>query len=70
MALGDPALPAGTRLGPRQLGLLAAVGADDLRVHRRVRIALLSTGDELVNGLMPDSNGVVLAGLLAGIGGR
>jgi len=68
VALGGLALPAGTRLGPRQLGLLAAVGADELVVHRRARIALLSTGDELVRGRIPDSNGVVLEGLLAGIG--
>ena len=40
-------LPAGTWLGPAQLGVAASVGADRLRVWRRVRVAVLATGDEL-----------------------
>jgi molybdopterin molybdotransferase len=45
---GDVVLPAGTRLTPQALGLAATVGAAELRVARRPRVALFSTGDELV----------------------
>jgi molybdopterin molybdotransferase len=41
-------LPAGTRLTPQALGLAATVGAATLQVTRRPRVALFSTGDELV----------------------
>ena len=41
-------LAAGTRLGPAELGLAASVGAADLLVARPLRVALFSTGDELV----------------------
>lgn len=41
-------LPAGTRLGPAALGMAASVGAAQLPVRRRVRVALFSTGSELV----------------------
>ncbi|MES2099024.1 MAG: gephyrin-like molybdotransferase Glp [Pseudomonadota bacterium] len=44
---GDVVLPAGTRLTPQALGLAATVGAATLRVARRPRVALFSTGDEL-----------------------
>ena len=58
------ALPAGTRLGARQVALLTAVGCEEVEVRRRVRVAILSTGDEVVKGRTPDSNGTALAGLL------
>lgn len=45
---GDVVLPAGTRLGGAQIAMLAAVGAATVRVHRRARVAIISTGDELV----------------------
>lgn len=45
---GDTVLAAGSRLGPAQLGLAASLGATELTVRRRPRVALLSTGDELV----------------------
>jgi molybdopterin molybdotransferase len=64
VAGGGEALPAGTRVGPRQLALLEAVGCQELEVHRRPRVALLSTGDEVLRGRTPDSNGVALEGLL------
>jgi molybdopterin molybdotransferase len=68
VAEGAEALPAGVRLGPRQLALLAAVGCERVQVHRAARVALLATGDEVVKGRTPDTNGVALAGLLAGMG--
>jgi molybdopterin molybdotransferase len=45
---GAVALPQGTRLGPAELGLVASIGHAHLTVTRRVRVALFSTGDELV----------------------
>lgn len=45
---GDVVLARGARLSPQALGLAASVGAATLQVWRRPRVALLSTGDELV----------------------
>jgi molybdopterin molybdotransferase len=45
---GAVVLPAGTRLTPQALGLAASAGAATLAVARRPRVALFSTGDELV----------------------
>ncbi|WP_042429229.1 molybdopterin molybdotransferase MoeA [Comamonas granuli] len=45
---GSVVLPAGARLTPAALGLAASVGAAELAVARRPRVALFSTGDELV----------------------
>lgn len=44
---GELALPAGTRLGPPELALLVATGVTDVRVHQRLRVAVLSTGSEI-----------------------
>jgi molybdopterin molybdotransferase len=48
VTLGNTVLRAGDRLGPAELGLAASLGCADLWVHRRVKVALFSTGDELV----------------------
>lgn len=45
---GATVLPAGTRLGPAELGLAASLGQAHLTVTARPRVALFSTGDELV----------------------
>ncbi|MFZ5956143.1 gephyrin-like molybdotransferase Glp [Pseudomonas sp. QL9] len=45
---GECVLPAGTRLGAIELGLAASLGQAELSVRRKPRVALLSTGDELV----------------------
>ncbi len=68
VAAGAEALPAGVRLGARQLGLCAAVGAEAVRAVRVPRVVLLATGDEVVSGRTPDSNGPVLAGAMAAAG--
>lgn len=44
---GDTVLAAGRRLGPVDIGLLASLGIDRVDVYRRLRVAVLSTGDEL-----------------------
>jgi len=48
VARGSVVLAAGTRLGPAALGLAASIGRATLKVARRPRVALFSTGDELV----------------------
>ncbi|MBM3363281.1 MAG: molybdopterin molybdotransferase MoeA, partial [Betaproteobacteria bacterium] len=48
VARGAVVLQRGRRLSPAELGLAASVGFESLPVSRRVRVALLSTGDELV----------------------
>src|SRR5690606_26866478 len=50
---GDCVLAAGSRLGPIELGLAASLGQASLRVRRRPRVAVLSTGDELVEPGLP-----------------
>ncbi|HXN92361.1 MAG TPA: gephyrin-like molybdotransferase Glp [Candidatus Sulfotelmatobacter sp.] len=63
MGAGDRVLVAGMQLGPAEIGLAAAIGHAELGVRRRPRVALMSTGDELVEvgrppgpGQIPDSN--------------
>jgi molybdopterin molybdotransferase len=69
---GAVALPAGRRLGVAHVALAAALGLTKLDVRRRVRIALFSTGDEIVEpgAALPraglyDSNRYLVSGLLA-----
>lgn len=72
---GQPALPAGTRLGPAALGLIASLGLAEVTVRRRVRVAFFSTGDEILSlgqppreGAVYDSNRYTLFGLLKRLG--
>jgi len=65
---GDKVLPAGLRLRAQEIGLLAMLGAAEVLVHRQPRLALLSSGDELLPvearltpGKIHESNSHVLA---------
>lgn len=51
--IGDEVLAVGTRLGPVEMGLAASLGVAELLVRRRLRVAVLSTGDELVEPGQP-----------------
>jgi molybdopterin molybdotransferase len=72
---GAVVLPAGTRLTPQALGLAASVGAARLTVARRPRVAVFSTGDELVMpgeplkpGAIYNSNRFTLRALIQAMG--
>ncbi|MEI4272422.1 gephyrin-like molybdotransferase Glp [Klenkia sp. LSe6-5] len=76
LAAGATALPAGTVLGPAQLGLAASVGRAAVVVRRRPRVLVLSTGSELVapgeplaHGQIHESNSLVLAAAVTAAGG-
>jgi molybdopterin molybdotransferase len=68
VAAGGLALDAGVRVGARQAALLASVGVRAVSARRRVRVAIVSTGDEIVSARTPDSNGVAVAALARAVG--
>ncbi|MCX8066860.1 MAG: molybdopterin molybdotransferase MoeA [Anaerolineae bacterium] len=77
IAAGTVVLKAGTPLGPAEIGLLATVGRFSVRVHPRPRVAVLSTGDELVEpwevpgpGQIRDSNRYALIAAVRQAGGE
>lgn len=72
---GDPLLPAGTRLGPPEIAVLAAAQITAIPVVRQPRVAILATGNELVppdgpldRGQIVDSNSYALAAFVAACG--
>jgi molybdopterin molybdotransferase len=72
---GTPALPAGQRLRPQDIALAAAFGLTRVEVRRRIRVAVFSTGNELVSPGSPrataqlyDSNRFMLMAMLARLG--
>jgi molybdopterin molybdotransferase len=76
IAPGATVLGAGRRLRPQDMGLLASVGLAEVPLYRPLRVAVLATGDELVEPGEPlpgdaslyNSNRFTLAGLLRGLG--
>lgn len=72
---GGLVIPAGQRLRPQDLAIAAAAGHASIDVRRRLRVALFSTGDELVEpgaplrpGAIFDANRVMIAALLRRLG--
>ena len=77
IARGETVLRAGTLVTSREIGMLAAAGLATVPVVRRPRVAILSTGDELVapgqplpTGGIYDSNAAILAAAVAEHGGE
>jgi putative molybdopterin biosynthesis protein len=76
MARGELVLRKGTRLSPRETGVLAAIGRGSAHVVRRPRVAILSTGDEIIPPGAPlspagvyDANATLLADAVRELGG-
>lgn len=73
---GDQILAGGTVLRPQDIGMLAAIGAAKIPVYQKPKVAIISTGDELLGvdeplspGKIRDSNSYTLAGLVTQVGG-
>ncbi|MEK9861029.1 MAG: molybdopterin-binding protein, partial [Alphaproteobacteria bacterium] len=73
IAKGDIAIAQGTKLGPSEIGLLAAIGTTQIKVARRLTVTILSMGDEIAEagskagfdqGKIHDSNRPMLKQLL------
>jgi molybdopterin molybdotransferase len=77
MRAGESVLERGRLIGPAELGLLAALGHAQVRVVRKPRVGILSTGDEIVDlggrlgpGQIPNSNTYSLTGQVIEAGGE
>jgi molybdopterin molybdotransferase len=75
IAIGDPALKSGLRLRPQDVALAAAFGLTHVEVRRRIRVAVFSTGNELVSPGAPrgpaqlvESNRFMLMAMLVRLG--
>ena len=73
---GNVVIPAGTLLRPQEIGMLSAMGTTALAVYRRTRVAILATGDELLEpgstpapGKIINSNSYSLAAQVLDAGG-
>ena len=76
IGVGEVVIPAGSLLRPQEIGMLSAMGSTSLAVYRRPRVAILSTGDELLEpgstpmpGKLINSNSYSLAAQVLDAGG-
>ena len=72
LTIGQIAIPAGKKLTPAELGMLASMGIEKVKVRRKLRVAFFSTGNELRSlgeplneGEIYDSNRYTLHGMLS-----
>lgn len=77
VARGETVLRAGQRLTSREIGVLAGLGLGTISVYSRPRVAILSTGNEIVapgeplpTGSVYDSNGAIVAAAVSELGGE
>ena len=74
---GEVALEAGRRIGPNEIGVLASLGINDVKVSKRPTVYILSTGDEVIDldeelqmGKIRDINSYALSAMIREIGGE
>jgi len=65
---GDVLLPAGAVLTPAAIGVLSSAGVVDVAVEPAMRVAVVSTGDEIASGQVRDANGAALLASFAELG--
>ncbi|MDM0044841.1 molybdopterin biosynthesis protein [Variovorax dokdonensis] len=77
IARGETVLRAGVPLSSREIGVLAALGLAEVSVHRRPRVAIFSTGNEIVapgkplpTGAVYDSNAAIISAAVEELGGQ
>jgi molybdopterin molybdotransferase len=77
LSVGDAVLEPGAAIGPAEIGLLATLGRSQVLVHRRPRVAILSTGNELAElgrepgpGQIPNTNSYSLFAQVLEAGGE
>ncbi len=77
IARGETVLRAGQALSSREIGVLAALGLAEVRVYRKPRVAIFSTGNEIVapgaplpTGAVYDSNAAILSAAVEELGGE
>ncbi|HEV8143189.1 MAG TPA: gephyrin-like molybdotransferase Glp [Methylomirabilota bacterium] len=77
LRVGDAVLEPGAAIGPAEIGLLATLGYSQVLVHRRPRVAILSTGNELAElgrepgpGQIPNTNSYSLSAQVLEAGGE
>ncbi|MGC8505488.1 MAG: molybdopterin biosynthesis protein [Thermoplasmata archaeon] len=71
VSMGEMILRRDTSLGPREIAVLSSTGVEDVTVYRKMRIAIISTGNELVEpgreislGMIYESNGIAIKNML------
>lgn len=74
---GELAIEKGKKLSPYDIGLLAGIGVSTVQVYKKPKIAILSTGDEIIDideekkmGKIRDINGYAIKALISSIGGE
>ncbi len=77
IAMGETVLHRGQALTSREIGVLAAIGVSDVEVYRRPRVAIVSTGNEIVApgaplpaGAVYDSNAAIIGAAVEELGGE
>ncbi|MDI6816621.1 MAG: molybdopterin molybdotransferase MoeA [Actinomycetota bacterium] len=76
VTLGEIVLPAGRRLRPQDVGMLAGLGVTEITVFKKPRVAIVSTGDEIIPvtetpspGQIRDINSYAISALVESVGG-
>jgi len=70
LRVGDPIARRGTKLRPWHVAALAASGYQEVEVFRKLRVAVVNTGDEVVRGVIPNTTYYIVSSLVREMGGE